>query len=75
MREDYTHQEESSVPKTTQFLDKEKDAVLTENNKESLLNKASKENSPKKRMKVEHLSTKKKKGTNRARMISLQFLN
>ena len=61
MREDYTHHEESFVRKTTQVRDKEKDAVLTENGQEPLLNEASKENSPKKRVKVEHISTKKKK--------------
>ncbi|RVW60951.1 DNA-binding protein BIN4 [Vitis vinifera] len=48
MREDYIHHEESSVHKTTQFPDKEKDAVLSENGQESLLNEASKEKSPKK---------------------------
>ena len=48
MREDYTHHEESSVCKTTQVLDKEKDVVVTENGQEPLLNEASKENSPKK---------------------------
>ena len=61
MREDYTHHEESSVRKTTQVLDKEKDVVLTENGQEPLLNKASKENSPKKGVKVDHISIKKKK--------------
>ena len=61
MREDYTHHEESSVRKTTQVLDKEKDVVLTENGQEPLLNEASKENSPKKRVKVDHISIKKKK--------------
>lgn len=62
MREDYIHHEESSVHKTTQFPDKEKDAVLSENGQESLLNEASKEKSPKKRVKVEdHISSKKKK--------------
>ena len=61
MREDYTHHEESSVRKTTQVRDKEKDAILIENGQEPLLNEASKENSPKKRVKVEHLYTKKKK--------------
>ena len=43
MREDYTHYEESSMRKTTQVLDKENDAILTENGQEPLLNKASKE--------------------------------
>ena len=51
MRKDYTHHEESSVCKTTQVRDKEKDAVLTENGQEPLLNEASKENSPKKGVK------------------------
>ena len=61
MGKDYTHHEESSVCKTTQVRDKEKDAVLTENGQEPLLNEASKENSPKKGVKVEHLSIKNKK--------------
>ena len=61
IREDYTHHEESSVRKTTQVLDKEKDVVVTENGQEPLLNEASKENSPKKRVKVDHISIKKKK--------------
>ena len=82
MREDYTLHEESSVHKTTQVLDKEKDAVVTENGQEPLLNEASKENSPKQRVKVEHISTKKKKengetkerAKKRARMINLVFV-
>ena len=61
MRKDYTHHEESSVCKTTQVLEQEKDAVINENGQEPLLNEASKENSPKKGVKVEHISIKKKK--------------
>ena len=78
MREDYIHHEESSVHKTTQFPDKEKDAVLSENGQESLLNEASKEKSPKKRVKVEdHISSKKKKANSDMKgkgMINLKFL-
>ena len=48
MREDYTPHEESSLHKTTQVLDIEKDAILSENGQEPLLNEVSKENSPKK---------------------------
>ena len=61
MRKDYMHHEESSVCKTTQVLEQEKDAVINENGQEPLLNEASKENSPKKGVKVEHISIKKKK--------------
>ena len=82
MRKDYTHHEESSMRKTTQVRDKENDAVLTENGQEPLLNEASKEISPKKGVKVEHISTKKKKangetkekGKKKARMINPMFL-
>ena len=82
MREDYTTHEESSVRKTTQVLDKEKDAVLIENGQEPLLNEVSKENSPKKRVKVVHISTKKKKTNGetkgrekkRVRMINFMFV-
>ena len=82
MREDYTLHEESSVHKTTQVLDKEKDVVVTENGQKPLLNEASKENSPKQHVQVEHISTKKKKansetkerGKKRARMINLMFV-
>ena len=49
--------------KTTQVLDKEKDEVINENGQEPLLNEASKENSPKKGVKVEHISIKKKQAT------------
>ena len=82
MRGDYTPREESCERQTTQVPNKEKDAVLTKNGQEPLLNEASKENSPKKHVKVEHISTKKKKandetkerGKKRVRMMKLMFV-
>ena len=46
---------------------KRKDVVLTENDQDPLLNEASKENSPKQRVKVEHISTKKKKANSESK--------